>query len=1119
MPPYVSRKRSRSPALPVVPPRKRIATKSKYVRGSNKKKDVFHALDELSKPAKRSRTLEENQKFLDAQEESDAQSRSDASSSDDSDEFEDVLQDADTPATAKSRCTQSGSSTAEESEDDNEQDDDDAVSTGSTNWHDLLPNTNTNHTAPIPSGDLQITLPKANEQPDYSHWAAARETTGKKGPSKIERQIRVRTHCMHVQFLLYHNLVRNSWIQDKEVQKLLLDKLSEGCWKEICIWREAVGLPHLGKDEHGTAGKAARKMSRTDLKKAQGKFKGKEKGKDKPKKDDPRSQRDWSNTATRDPDNSPHDGLPRLLQYLLSFWRKIFKPTAPSLKKVGYLESSALQAHMRAYKKDNKDVERFGERITTREEFRECARKTTGSRDVGQQLFTGLLRAVGIEARMVCSLQPVGFGWSKAEDGKMKKPAQTAYNISAAEVVSKGVESTRSKTSARKSKGGNKGSKTAPIDLDSDSSSLSDPPSDSGSDLSIVDLTPSKSATPARRGYPHTHPYPTYWTEAFSPVTNRPHAASPLTAPHIASTAEAFQAFEPRGKDADKAKQVFAYIVAYSYDGTAKDVTVRYLKRHMWPGKTKGVRLPVEKIPVYNKHGKIKRCEEYDWFKNVLSAYRRDAHLRTQADEIEDTIDLIPVKPNKKDKEENLDTLTGLKASADYVLERFMRREEALLPTAKPVRNFTSGKGDKAKTEPVYRRADVVSCKTVESWHKEGREIIPGAQALKRVPHRAVTIARKQEIIDHERETGEKPLQGLYSKAQTQYIIPPPIEDGRIPRNAFGNIDVYVPSMVPKGASHIPLRGTMRICKKLGIDFAEACVGFEFGAQRAVPVIHGVVVAEGHRKLVRDAWHEEQVRLKEKEEKKREARALALWKKFLTGMRIIERVRAEYGTGVGESADINPFVHKKASIKQHADIARAYEDCGFQAHDEEQGGGFIMPGHEEEEMVPRVAANTAIVTDGGGGFLPDADRASGSEGGGFMLEEEVVKSRSVTPDTSSHDLVRTPMSLQIAHQQSQGSAKGLSVNARMNKRRRIAEDNDTVPMPSSPEVPTNNKNEDEFKPETSSRKGRAKVPSTTPSKQERQPARVVPKRQAAKRASAGTGSKSKYFEGSDESDA
>src|SRR3569833_508848 len=44
-----------------------------------------------------------------------------------------------------------------------------------------------------------------------------------------------------------------------------------------------------------------------------------------------------------------------------------------------------------------------------RDDFREAAKSLKGSRDVGAQLFCSLLRAAGVEARLVCSLQPLSF--------------------------------------------------------------------------------------------------------------------------------------------------------------------------------------------------------------------------------------------------------------------------------------------------------------------------------------------------------------------------------------------------------------------------------------------------------------------------------------------------------------------------------------------------------------------------------------------------------------------------------------------------------------------------------------------------------------------------------------
>ena len=39
-----------------------------------------------------------------------------------------------------------------------------------------------------------------------------------------------------------------------------------------------------------------------------------------------------------------------------------------------------------------------------------------GSRDFGAQLFTALLRALGVETRLIFSLQPLGYSFGKQED-------------------------------------------------------------------------------------------------------------------------------------------------------------------------------------------------------------------------------------------------------------------------------------------------------------------------------------------------------------------------------------------------------------------------------------------------------------------------------------------------------------------------------------------------------------------------------------------------------------------------------------------------------------------------------------------------------------------------------
>ena len=294
-------------------------------------------------------------------------------------------------------------------------------------------------------------------------------------------------------------------------------------------------------------------------------------------------------------------------------------------------------------------------------------------------------------------------------------------------------------------------------------------------------------------------------------------------------------------------------------------------------------------------------------------------------------------------------------------------------------------------------------CRTGESWHKEGRQVKPGEHPMKMVPVRAVTLLRKREVEEAERDTGEKLKQGLYARDQTDWIIPPPIENGLIPKNAFGNIDCYVPTMVPEGAVHIRYKGTVKVCKKLEIDYAEAVTGFEFGKQRAVPVITGVVVAKQYEKMVIDAWKIDEEERRKKEDGKREKVALAMWRKFLMGLRIVERVREEYG---GDAAahvkeDINPFTNrnkrKQQALKTSSEPHLADHKHILNDEDLDMAGGFI-PGDHGDAVE-------------GGGFISDSAEIREIDVGLNATSEGFSSCANSLKDEAAQ---KTPRSLQSA---------------------------------------------------------------------------------------------------------
>ncbi|KAK5054914.1 hypothetical protein LTR16_010690, partial [Cryomyces antarcticus] len=151
-----------------------------------------------------------------------------------------------------------------------------------------------------------------------------------------------------------------------------------------------------------------------------------------------------------------------------------------------------------------------------------------------------------------------------------------------------------------------------------------------------------------------------------------------------------------------------------------------------------------------------------------------------------------------------------------YALERHLKQNEVIHPK-REVGKVNAGKTSSNKLEPVYRRRDVHVLKSAEKWYRFGREVRPGEQPLKRVQPRN---RRDQSSEDPADEDGEGV--GLYAYFQTELYVPPPVVRGQVPRNAYGNLDVYVPSMVPNGGVHIRSADAAKAARVVGIDYADA---------------------------------------------------------------------------------------------------------------------------------------------------------------------------------------------------------------------------------------------------------------------------------------------------------
>src|SRR3569833_1297964 len=599
--------------------------------------------------------------------------------------------------------------------------------------------------APQPSGDLELTLIKD------SRVSLTNPFGEKKGPSKRERSVRNATHCLHVMSLMWHNAVRNSWLCDPELQGIMVSHLPRYLLDEVEKWRRNSGL------ETGQEKKAKKKQ---DTKAAGRKSAGRP------------PPRDWGDAASRleegAVDMSHGDPLFRLMNVLSAWWKKRFAVTAPGTRKVGYMSLERLDKLTKAFLAGEQEQRRFGEKIPSLGALREHAQQCVGSRDVGAQLFTALLRGLGLHARMVASLQPLGFGWNFLVVADPDEDAKASG--SGASQSAKPEAELESPANPAKSRSGRRGAGSIADDDDSDVLEPVGVDSEDDAVIAIPEAVTKKEAAL----YDKDLVFPHYWTEVLSPVTNKYLVVDALVKSVVGTNRELVESLEPRGIKADRARQVIAYIVGFSPDGTAKDVTVRYLKRQVLPGRTKGSRMPAAKIPIYNKHGKVARYEHLDWFKQVMRGYARGSrdHPITEVDEEEDATDLKPAQPQKKEVKEGEETLQYYKQSKEFVLARHLKREEALLPDAPPVRVFRSkSKSGEVSEENVYLRKDVVNVKNAETKQKQDQTPNNKEEPHKRAPYRAATTIRRREIAEAERATGEKVLQGLYSFDQTDWFF------------------------------------------------------------------------------------------------------------------------------------------------------------------------------------------------------------------------------------------------------------------------------------------------------------------------------------------------------------
>ncbi|KAI8903435.1 hypothetical protein BC831DRAFT_281668, partial [Entophlyctis helioformis] len=323
-----------------------------------------------------------------------------------------------------------------------------------------------------------------------------------------------------------------------------------------------------------------------------------------------------------------------------------------------------------------------------------------------------------------------------------------------------------------------------------------------------------------------------YWNEVFCANDNQwipVHPADRVVSdPHRPATAVVRQ-------------RSLSYAIAWEDNHAVKDVTLRYSAS--WSAVTSKLRLPPGE-------------DGEQWWRLTLWFYSKS--IKTSRDVKEDK-----VLAHQSTNEAMPTTFAGFANHPLYALERHCKRDQIIYPKDK---QHVLGV---FKNEPIYPSSHIQTLRTAEAWKRFGRQVRPGQDPMmervekrKRGPDRQTPQRNTADdggddfVVDESSVTGARTVQ-LFGEWQTELIQPPKLIEGRIPRNAFGNVEIFHPRMIPEGTVHIAVRNVGAVARKLGIDHAPAVTGFQFAGGRMVPVVEGIIVAKDIQELILEAADQE----------------------------------------------------------------------------------------------------------------------------------------------------------------------------------------------------------------------------------------------------------------------
>ncbi|ODQ80087.1 hypothetical protein BABINDRAFT_161079 [Babjeviella inositovora NRRL Y-12698] len=288
-------------------------------------------------------------------------------------------------------------------------------------------------------------------------------------------------------------------------------------------------------------------------------------------------------------------------------------------------------------------------------------------------------------------------------------------------------------------------------------------------------------------------------------------------------------------------------------------------------------------------------------------------------------------------------SVAGFRKNPNVIISSLLYKNQIVDPLAVPVgqfkRNAKEGQPGATIVEAVYLRSSILNCKSLQHWKILGRDVKLDELNLPSVVTKwnPQTLPNRRQL-EYNKKNDLTMTQNLYAFYQTQFCPPIHITDTQIPKNDYGNIEIFKSWMIPEECIILKFQGLSGILstynKKVEaedrVDFAPVVSGFNFSYNKATPVLDGVLVHARDSNTVKRIWFNKISNLRRLKKQKQEAEILNNWRMVLAKLRIRDRIQRTYGLcdeeGTGEVGS-----HDNVPDSDHSGFFQYHELDSYEA--------------------------------------------------------------------------------------------------------------------------------------------------------------------------------------------